>query len=157
MKVDIDVDQKSLKKVHTLLNSLLADEYTLYTKTLNYHWNILGIHFHDLHAFFKAQYEELFEIVDNVAERARTIGAQALGTLQEFQKHTQLKETPGLIPSAKEMIEHLLEDHETIIRSLRKNIKSCESYEDTGTANFLTDLIEEHEKMAWMLRTFLEG
>ncbi|MES2199912.1 MAG: DNA starvation/stationary phase protection protein [Chlamydiota bacterium] len=157
MKINIGIDQKNFKKLHTLLNNLLADEYTLYTKTLNYHWNILGVQFHDLHLFFRGHYEELFQIVDDTAERARTIGAWAFGTLQEFQKNTQLKEKPGIVPSAKDMIKHLLDDHETIIRSLRKNIETCESYQDSGTANFLTDLLEKHEKMAWMLRTFLES
>ena len=157
MKINIGIEQKDLKKIHTLLNDLLADEYTLYTKTLNYHWNLRGVQFNDLHLFFRKQYEELFQVIDDLAERARTIGADAAGTLQEFQKNTQLKEKPGVLPPSMTMVKNLLDDHETIIRSIRKGIKICEKSEDSGSANFLTDLIEKQEKMAWMLRTFLEN
>jgi len=156
MKINLGVQPKKLEESQKLLNSLLADEYILYTKTLNYHWNVSGIRFNDLHLFFRVQYEALFQIVDDVAERARTVGAKAFGTTEEFRKHSRLKEFPGKVPEAQSMIENLFEDHQTVIRFLRKSISTCESYADSGTANFMTDLMENHEKMAWMLRAFLE-
>jgi len=91
-----------------LLNTLLADEYVLYTKTRNYHWHVVGLQFHDLHKFFEVQYTELEEVVDEVAERARTLGGRALGTLAEFSGHTRLKEEPGQELTAREMLATLL-------------------------------------------------
>ena len=111
-----------------------------------------GIGFHDFHALFKEQYEALFDIVDEVAERARAMGEPALGTMAEFLKHARLKEEPGKIPDALGMIKQLLADHETIIRQIRKDLEACEELGDMGSNNFLTDLMEKHEKIAWMLR-----
>jgi starvation-inducible DNA-binding protein len=140
-----------------ILNTLLADEYVLYTKTRNYHWNVTGPQFNDLHRFFERQYEDLNEIVDEVAERARTLGAPALGTLNEFSEATRLSEHPGVYPDAMTMIANLLADHEAIIRVLRTDLETCaERYHDVGTNDFLTSLMERHEKMAWMLRSFLQ-
>ncbi len=140
-----------------VVNTLLADEFVLYTKTRNYHWNVVGPQFNDLHKFFDAQYTELNGIVDEVAERVRSLGAPALGTLEEFLKHTRLGERPGQ-PPAMDMIADLLADHETIIRHLRIDLEtSTQKYHDAGTNNFLTDLMERHEKMAWMLRSFSAG
>jgi len=141
-----------------ILNQLLSDEYVLYTKTRNYHWNITGPDFSELHKFFESQYEELDEIIDETAERARALGGNSLGTLKEFLQHTSLKEVPGNYPDAKRMIGNLLTDHESVIQSLRKNLAACaEKYGDMGTSDFLTGLMEQHEKMAWMLRAYLEG
>jgi starvation-inducible DNA-binding protein len=138
-----------------ILSALLADEYVLYTKTRNYHWNVVGPQFNDLHKFFEAQYEELDDVVDEVAERARALGARAFGTLAEFRENTRLKETAGAVPAAKEMIAELLGDHETIIRALRQDIEKADKRGDVGTNDFLTGLLEKHEKASWMLRSFL--
>ena len=158
MKLNIGLSEEQCDGVVKILNSLLSDEYLLYTKTRNYHWNVLGPQFNDLHKFFEEQYTELTEVVDDVAERARSLGGWAFGTLQEFAQHTRLKEHPGHYPNAREMIGNLLADHETIIRQLRMDLETCaERYHDMGTNDFLTGLMEKHEKMAWMLRAFLEA
>lgn len=152
MKINIGIPEKNCNEIGSLLNMLLCDEYVLYTKTLNYHWNVTGVGFHDLHALFKEQYELLFTIVDEVAERARTLGVISFGSLAEFKQHTRLKEEPGKVPQALDMIRNLLVDHETIIHQLRHDIEQCTQLGDVGTNNFLTDLLEQHEKIAWMLR-----
>jgi len=162
MKTDvqpkISLSDKDREGVVQILSTFLADEYVLYTKTRNYHWNIVGPQFNDLHKFFEEQYERLNEIVDDVAERIRTLGGKSIATLAEFMRYSRLKEHPGLYPDARPMISNLLSDHEAIIRSLRTDLETCyKRYHDVGTNNFLTDLLEKHEKMAWMLRSFLEG
>lgn len=143
------------QKVATILNTLLSDEYILYTKTLKFHWNVTGIVFHDFHAAFKEQYEKLFTIVDDIAERARALGAPALGSLQEFSTYARLKEITADKLSALEMVNQLLADHETIIRTIRAAIDETAALGDQGTSNFLQDLIIKHEKIAWMLRATL--
>ena len=155
MKTNIGIEEKSRKAVSKILNTLLADEYVLYTKTRNFHWNVTGPQFNDLHKFFEAQYETLNEIVDDVAERSRALGERALGSLAEFLKVARLKEESREVLNAEGMLTQLLAGHETIIRNLRLDLKSCESHGDMGTNDFLTGLMEKHEKMAWMLRAFL--
>ncbi|MGH7326580.1 MAG: Dps family protein [Candidatus Rokuibacteriota bacterium] len=157
MKLNIGIPDPSRDALVTILNTLLADEYLLYTKTRNYHWNVTGPQFNDLHKFFEAQYEALNEVVDEVAERARTLGGRALGTLVEFAKVTRLRERPGEYPDARGMIADLLADHETLVRQLRGDLETAAKHGDAGTNDFLTGLTEKHEKMAWMLRAFLEG
>ena len=158
MKTNIDLSEEQRAGVVKILNALLSDEYLLYTKTRNYHWNVTGPQFHDLHKFFEEQYTELNEIVDEVAERGRSLDGWAFGTMNEFSQHTRLKEHPGYYPKAREMIANLLEDHETVIRQLRSDLEICaEKYHDMGTNDFLTGLMEQHEKMAWMLRAFLQA
>lgn len=155
---NIGITAKNREAVGIILNILLSDESILYIKTLNYHWNVLGMNFNDLHLFFGKQYNALAEIIDEVAERARMLGIRAFGSMTEFLKNTRLREEINNIPTAKEMIRNLLDDHETIIRSLRISLEKCSSeYQDMGTSNFLTDLLERHEKMAWMLRSYLQG
>ena len=157
MKPDTGMADKDRDAVVAILNTLLADETVLHTKTRNYHWNVRGLQFNDLHKFFDAQYAELNGIVDEVAERARALGGLAIGTLAEFQKRARLKERPGVQPEATGMLRGLLEDHEAVIRSLREDLKTVlEKHADAGTSDFLTGLMEQHEKMAWMLRSFLE-
>jgi starvation-inducible DNA-binding protein len=158
MKNNIGLPEESREAVVKILNALLSDEYVLYTKTRNYHWNVTGPQFNDLHKFFEAQYESLDEIVDDVAERARSLGKRSFGTLSEFAKHARLKEHPAQALNAKEMIAALLEDHESVIRTLRNDLVICgDKHGDAGTNDFLTGLMEKHEKMAWMLRSFLEA
>lgn len=156
MNINIDITPANRKKVAQILNTLLADEFTLYIKTLNYHWNVTSHHFNDLHKFFESQYEALLEFSDSVAERVRALDEPAFGTMQEFAKHSQLKEKPGAKLTDTQMIKNLLEDHEAIIRSIRISQQECmEKYKDAGTNNFLLNLLEKHEKMAWMLRASL--
>ncbi len=142
--------------VAALLKPLLADEYVLYTKTRRYHWNVEGIHFHDLHKFFESQYEEIDEVIDEVAERIRAVGEYSPGSLAEFLKDTRLKEDSGGQIKPPAMIANLLADHEAIIRSLRVDLETAkDSFGDSGTQDFLTGLLEAHEKAAWMLRSLL--
>ena len=139
-----------------ILTALLADEYVLYTKTRNYHWNVVGPQFNDLHRFFETQYDALNEVVDEVAERGRTLGGPAIGTLAEMLDHARLKEHPKQYPDAKQMLANLLADHEAIVRTLRGDVAAAmDKFGDAGTSDFLTGLMEKHEKMAWMLRSFL--
>ena len=157
MELNIGLSKEQREGVQKILAALLADEYVLYTKTRNYHWNVTGPQFNDLHKFFEAQYEALDDIVDEVAERSRSLGGQSLGTLTEFLKHARLQEEPGKYPAANQMIANLLSSHEAVIRSLRGDQETCaEKYGDMGTNDFLIGLMERHEKMAWMLRAFLE-
>lgn len=158
MKLDTGMALKDTENVVDILNTLLADEVVLYTKTRNYHWNVTGPQFNELHKFFESQYDALSGIVDDVAERARALGGKAAGTLKEYLQLARLKEYPGKYPEARAMISNLLSDHETIVKSLRVDLETCQNkYHDAGTADFLTGLMEQHEKMAWMLRAFLEG
>ena len=154
--VSIGLSPKDREGVSRLLNVLLADEYILYTKTRKFHWNVTGSDFSELHKFFEGQYESVDNIIDDVAERARSLGATADGTLKEFITNSRLKEQPGRIPDAASMIANLLADHEAIIRDLRGDLETAQSkYHDAGTADFLTGIMEQHEKMAWMLRAHL--
>jgi starvation-inducible DNA-binding protein len=158
VKTNIDLSEEQRAGVVKILNTLLSDEYLLYTKTRNYHWNVTGPQFNDLHKFFEEQYTQLNEIVDQVAERGRTLDGWAFGTMSEFSQHTRLREHPGHYPRAREMIANLVEDHETVIRQLRSDLETCaDKYHDMGTNDFLTGLMEQHEKMAWMLRAFLQA
>lgn len=157
MKPEIGLLDKNRDAVVKILNTTLADEMVLLVKTRNYHWNVTGPQFNDLHKFLDGQYGELNEIVDEVAERARSLGGMAMGTMGEFQKQSRLKEHPSQHPSAKSMLSNLLNDHESIIRTMRADLQICQdTHGDAGTADFLTGLMEQHEKMAWMLRSFLE-
>jgi starvation-inducible DNA-binding protein len=156
MSVDIGIPDDNRQSVIAILNTLLADEYLLYTKTRNYHWNVVGPQFNDLHKFFEAQYEALDDVVDDVAERVRALGGRSLGTLEEFRASARLGEKPGTAPPARDMLAALLADHEALARSLREDIGTVpDHHRDVGTADFLTGLLEQHEKAAWMLRSFL--
>ncbi len=154
--IDIGIAEKNRQIVAERLNKLLANEYVLYTKTLKYHWNVKGKFFGPLHALFREQYEKLFVFIDDVAERSLSIGFDAAGTLNEFMKHTTLMEQPGENPDELGMIANLLSDHEAIIKQLRDDIDLTIEMNDAGTNNFLADLIEKHEKIAWMLRAHLQ-
>jgi starvation-inducible DNA-binding protein len=155
-KIQIGLDQAQREGVVALLNSLLADEYVLYTKTRNFHWNVIGPRFHDLHKFFEGQYGEIDGIIDEVAERSRSLGAVAPGSMAEFLKSARLKEQAGAFMDADAMVAALLHDHEALIRHLREDLDAAQAkFGDAGTADFLTGIMETHEKMAWMLRALL--
>lgn len=155
--INTGLNEKNSTKVVKILNRVLSDEYVLYTKTKGYHWNVKGTQFNDLHKFFEEQYTELEGIVDDVAERARSVGGYSNGSLTEMLKDTALEEDTTKGTDAKHMVRSLLSDHEAIIRRLRKDLRDTdEKYDDMGTSDFLTGLMETHEKMAWMLRAFLD-
>jgi len=157
MKPNIGLKKEQATGVIDLLTCLLADEIVLYAKTRNYHWNVTGPHFGALHQLFEKEYDELAENADALAERIRALGGHAVGTLNEFQKHTRLKEEPNKYPSDRKMLANLLQDHESIIRSLRDDLEACANqFGDAGTSDFLTGLMEQHGKTAWMLRAHLD-
>jgi starvation-inducible DNA-binding protein len=158
MAIDIGLKDTEREGVSRILGTLLADEYVLYTRTRNYHWNVVGPQFNDLHKFFEAQYEAVDDIIDEVAERIRAVGHPTPATLAEFTRLARLGERPGERPPARDMIAALLADHEALVRTLRADLETCATqHHDAGTSDFLTGLMEKHEKMAWMLRSFLEG
>jgi starvation-inducible DNA-binding protein len=154
--VNIGIAEKNRQAVIGLLSKLLADEYVLYTKTRNYHWNVVGPHFSDYHKLFESQYDGLAEDVDEIAERIRILGGKTGATLAEFVKNSRLKEHPGEYPAANKMVTNLVADHENLVQTLRADITSCEDNNDAGTADYLTGLMEKHEKTAWMLRSIVE-
>ncbi len=155
MKVNIGISEKNRAAVAASLNQLLADEHILYNKTRTYHWSIEGPSFMEFHKLYEAQYTALAETIDQIAERIRTIGHFAEGRLKEIIKLATLDEPEAPTDQAKQ-IENLETDHETMIIKLRKLIKDFdEKYKDIGSSDFVTGLLKEHEKMAWMLRSYL--
>ena len=137
-----------------LLKPLLADEYALYTKTRNYHWNVTGPHFHDLHKMFEAQYEEIDETIDEIAEFIRSLGELSPGSLKAFLADARLQEAAEESLKAAEMVKDLRKNHEAICRQLRDDIKKAhDEFGADDVADFLTGLLEEHQKTAWMLRS----
>ena len=158
MDPKIGLSEEVRERVIAILNTTLADEHALYVKTRNYHWNVTGPQFHSLHEMLEEFYQKLAPLADEVAERVRMMGGRAIGTMAEFAEHMRIGEQPGEAPQARQMVENLLADHEQVIRDLRKDIDVVDhELNDQGTADFLTGLMEEHEKMAWMHRAFLEG
>jgi starvation-inducible DNA-binding protein len=157
MNTSIGISPKNLQAVAAELAKLLADEFVLYTKTRNAHWNVEGPDFHSMHIFFEQQYEELEDKVDEVAERIRKLGHYAPATLQSFLQLTHLTEKADQRNGSLDFIKELVTDHENIIIFLRENIKPfADVYGDAGTSDFITGLMEEHEKMAWMLRAHIK-
>lgn len=155
MKTNIGISDKNRKEVSTLLGKLLADEFVLYTKTRNAHWNVVGPDFHAMHLFFEDQYGKLEGFIDDIAERIRSLANPALGSMKELLAATRLKEEKGELKSSAEFLKLLLQDHEQIIRQIREDAPRCEELGDDGSNDFLVGLLEEHEKMAWMLRSCL--
>lgn len=155
MKVNIGISEKNRQAVALALNQLLADEHILYNKTRNYHWSIEGPSFMEFHKLYEAQYDQLAEMIDEIAERIRTIGHFAEGRLKELLKLANLDEPPAPTDQAQQ-IANLEADHETLIVRLRKLITEFdEKYKDIGSSDFVTGLLKQHEKMAWMLRSYL--
>ena len=156
MKTNIEISDTNRQEVATLLNRLLSNEYVLYTKTRGAHWNIEGPNFIGLHQFFQTQYEILNDIVDNTAERIRALGHYPLGLLKDFLAITDMLEDSGDFGNERRILQSLKNDQETIIRVIRNDIAPIvEKYRDLGTADFVTGIMEQHEKMAWMLRAHL--
>lgn len=147
------ISNSNSKKVAEDLNQLLADEFVLYTKTLKFHWNIEGNNFHALHLFLEEQYQQLQIIIDSVAERVRKIGHFASGSMKEFLNNASLKEHQADAKVLESMIGELVNDHEALIRKTRTLIDDFDQkYDDKGSADFVTGIMKEHEKMGWMLR-----
>lgn len=154
MKPNIGITTENRLAVADQLSKLLADEFVLYTKTRNAHWNIEGPDFHSMHIFFEGQYQQLDELTDSVAERIRKIGHYAPATLTQLLQLTHLTEKSNSDNDSLGFIKELLEDHEIIIDFLRGNITPfAEVYKDLGTSDYITGLLEQHEQMAWMLRS----
>lgn len=157
-KLNIGLTDEQRQGVIDLLNKDLADAYLLLVKTKKFHWDVVGPQFRTLHQLWEEQYQALTETIDSVAERVRALGGYPIGTMEGFLKVASLKEAGGTVPTATGMVTRLVEDHEQIIRNLREHIdQSSEKFHDEGTADFLTGLMEGHEEMAWMLRSFIEG
>lgn len=148
---NIGLDFNERQSIVEMLNSHLANEVVLTTKTRSAHWNVNGTNFYQLHTLFRRQYKQLNGISDEIAERVRMLGGFAIGSFQEFLLYARLDEQPGDVPE----ILHLLADHEAAIRFLREGARKCsEEYEDQGTFALLVSIIRRHEKMAWMLRSY---
>jgi starvation-inducible DNA-binding protein len=155
MQIDIGINQLERKKIADGLSRLLADSYTLYLKTHNYHWNVVGPMFQTLHLMFEAQYTELALAVDLIAERIRALGVRAPGSYAEFSKLSSIKEDQDL-PQALQMIKNLVEGQESVIRTARSLLPLVGEVNDEASADLLTQRIQLHEKTAWMLRSLLE-
>lgn len=157
-KINIGLTPEQRQGVIDLLNHDISDAYLLLIKTKKFHWDVVGPQFISLHKLWEEHYNALTENIDSMAERVRTLGGYPVGTAEGFLKLASIKEEPGVLPTATEMVAKLVEDHEQIIRNLREHIDaSSEQFHDEGTADFLTGLMEQHEEMAWMLRSFIEG
>jgi starvation-inducible DNA-binding protein len=155
--VEIGIEEKDRQKIADGLSRLLADTYTLYTKTHNYHWNVTGPQFQALHKMFEEQYIELADAVDLIAERIRAIGFFAPASFRAFQKLTSIEEDESdEPPPAKEMIRSLVEAHQTVVRTVRSLFPVVHKAIDESTLNLLTDRLGTHEKTAWMLRSLLD-
>ncbi|SEM89806.1 starvation-inducible DNA-binding protein [Chryseobacterium taichungense] len=155
MKARIGLTEKNADTVAAELAKLLADEFVLYTKTRNAHWNVTGDNFHAMHIFFEKQYTQLEDLIDSVAERMRKIGHYAPATMKAYLELTHLTEYSERTNDGLGYMKDLLSDHESIIDFLRGNITPfAEKYKDYGTSDYITGLMETHEEMAWMLRSY---
>ncbi len=155
VSINIGISDGDREKIVRGLSALLADSYTLYLMTHNFHWNVTGPQFNSLHLMFMGQYTEQWNALDIVAERIRALGHPAPGTYKEFVKLASIKEVEG-VPKSDEMIRHLVDAQEATARTARKLFPVVEAAGDQPTADLLTQRLEVHEKTAWMLRSLLE-
>ena len=154
MKIDIGISSEQREVIADKLSHLLADSYSLYLKTHNYHWNVTGPQFNTLHTMFEAQYSELALAIDEIAERIRALGVKAPGSYSEFAKRTEIPEATGE-EDADEMVRRLVAGQETVARTAREAFPVAEAANDEPTADLLTQRMQTHEKNAWMLRSML--
>ncbi len=154
MDINIGIAAGKREEIAGGLSRVLADSYTLYLKTHNFHWNVTGPMFQTLHLMFEGQYNELALAVDAIAERIRALGLPAPGTYKQFSALSAIKEDDG-VPNAQDMIRKLVEGHETVARTSREAFKLAESVSDQPTCDLLTQRMQIHEKTAWMLRSLL--
>jgi starvation-inducible DNA-binding protein len=155
MNLNIGISPKDLKKSTNILATILSNEMILYVKTRKFHWNISGNSFMELHKLFEDQYRIIESNIDEVAERISQLGEKTIGTMKEFIENSTLKESPKEYVSQKNMLEELLQNHEQLITEFRDYIPSFEESNDAGSADFVTGLLQQHEKMAWILRRYL--
>lgn len=156
--INIGLTEEQRQGVINLLNQDLADAYLLLVKTKKYHWDVVGPQFRSLHQLWEEHYQKLTLNIDALAERVRALGGYPVGTLEGFLKLATLKEHAGNVPTSTNMVANLVHDHEQVIRNLRDHVdQSSDKFHDQGTADFLTGLLEQHEEIAWMLRSFIEG
>ncbi|HMU38608.1 MAG TPA: Dps family protein [Pseudomonadota bacterium] len=155
MNIDIGIEANKRQEIAAGLSRVLADSYTLYLKTHNFHWNVTGPMFQTLHLMFEAQYNDLALAVDLVAERIRALGFPAPGSYTQFMALSAISEEAG-VPAAKDMIQKLVEGHETVARTARGVFKIANTVSDQPTCDLLTQRLQVHEKTAWMLRSLLE-
>jgi starvation-inducible DNA-binding protein len=139
------------------LNITLSDLYLLLIKTKKFHWDVVGPQFMTLHKLWDKQYQTIEIEIDQVAERVRALGGYPVGTAAGFLRLAKIKEHPGQVANATESVTSLVEDHELVVRTVRESIDACEGAKDRGTADFFTKVMQAHEEMSWMLRSFLEG
>lgn len=149
--IDIGISAENRQKTANGLKHLLADSYTLYLQTHNFHWNVVGPQFRDFHLMFEEQYTELAQAVDEIAERIRTLGFPAPGTYKQFAELSSIKEVEG-IPSAEEMLIYLTSGHENIVKTSRDVLKVAQASDDESTVALVSDRMRIHEKTSWMLR-----
>lgn len=154
VQIDIGISDKDRKKIADGLSRLLADTYTLYLKTHNFHWNVTGPMFNTLHLMFEGQYNELALAVDAIAERIRALGVHAPGSYKDFAKLSSIPEADG-VPAAEEMIRQLVQGQEAVARTAREVFTAADGANDQPTADLLTQRLQTHEKTAWMLRSML--
>lgn len=157
MKHTMGIKEENLSKAAAQLNIFLADEFLLFTKTKNAHWNTAGRDFYEKHKFYEMQFKQLDKIIDDLGERIRTLGHYASATLKSFLQLTHLSEAPRNMNDSTGFLKQLLTDHESIIIHFRENIgRFVNEFNDRGTSDLITGIMEKHEKMAWMLREHLE-
>jgi starvation-inducible DNA-binding protein len=155
MEINIGISQKNRTKIAKGLSRLLADTYSLFLKTHNFHWNVTGPLFNTLHLMFETQYNELFVAVDEIAERIRALGEFAPGSFAEYSKLSSVKHTEK-VPSAEEMIRQLVVDNETVVRTARELVPLLQDSDDSPTEDLIIKRLQVHEKTAWMLRSMIE-
>ncbi len=153
--IDIGINKQDRKEIAEGLKKLLADSYTLYLQTHNFHWNVTGPSFRDLHLMFEEHYRELAGAVDDIAERIRTLDVPAPGTYKALAKHASIEEVEG-VPEANEMVDILLKSHEQVVKTCRDVLKVAQQGDDESTASLVSDRMRVHEKTAWMLRAMLK-
>jgi len=154
-EVDIGIKEKDRQEIAEGLKKVLADSYTLYLQTHNFHWNVTGPRFRDLHLMFEEHYTELATAVDDIAERIRTLGVVAPGTYKAFAELSSIKEVEA-VPSAEEMVRILTKGHERVVKTCRKTLSKAQDADDESTAALVSDRMRVHEKTAWMLRALAD-
>lgn len=155
MQIDIGIGEAERKRIADGISHLLADTYTLYLKTHNFHWNVTGPMFNTLHLMFEEQYTELAQAIDAIAERIRALGFPAPGTYRQFAELSSIEEAEG-VPDAQEMIRQLVQGQEAVVRTARKVLPVAAEVNDEPTVDLLTQRMQVHEKNAWMLRSLLQ-